>query len=109
MGEHGRNELNDNGRLLPTFATDNRLAVLNTFDTRMGRIWHAYNGPSGSERKCLDYILTRQSHRGRVFYMEVVPQPVHQGGLRPQQVVATVDLGGRLTHSRPVRTNPKPR
>ena len=39
MGEYGRNELNENGELLLTFATDNRLAVLNTFfGTRRGRI-----------------------------------------------------------------------
>ena len=39
MGEHGRTELNDTGPLLPTFATDNRLVVLNTlFDRRRGEI-----------------------------------------------------------------------
>ena len=27
MGKHGRNELDDNGRLLLNFATDNRLAI----------------------------------------------------------------------------------
>ena len=76
IGEHERNKLNDNGRVLPTSATGDRLAVLNTFfDRRRGGIWHTYNGPSGSERKCLDFILTRQSHRRRVSNMEVVPQP----------------------------------
>ena len=50
MGNHGRDELNDNGRLLLTFATDNRLAILNTFfDTRKGGIWHTYNGVSGRD------------------------------------------------------------
>ena len=110
MGEFGRNELNDNGRRLLTFATDNRLAVLNTFfDKRRDGIWHTYNGPTGDACKCLDYILTRQSHRDRVSSMEVVPQP-----MRPVRadsdhniVVATVDLGGRLAHNRPIRTNPK--
>ena len=43
MGEHGRDELNDNGRLLLTFATDNRLAITNTFfSTRKDGIWHTY-------------------------------------------------------------------
>ena len=32
MGEHGRNERDDDGRLLLTFGTDNRLVVLNTSD-----------------------------------------------------------------------------
>lgn len=31
MGEHGCDELNDNGRLLLTFATDNRSAITNAF------------------------------------------------------------------------------
>ncbi|CAB1108182.1 unnamed protein product [Ectocarpus sp. CCAP 1310/34] len=112
MGEYGRNELNDNGRLLLTFATDNRLAVLNTFfDTRRSGIWHTFNGPSGRERRCLDYILTRQSHRGRVSNMEVVPQPVRpvRADSDHNIVVATVDLDGRLAHNRSIRTNPKRR
>ena len=112
MGEFGRNELNDNGRLLLTFATDKRLLVLNTFfDRRGGEIWYTYNGPSGSKRKYLDYMLTRQSHRGQVSNMEVVPQPVRpvRAGSDHNVEVATVDLGGRLAHNRPVRTNRKPR
>eukprot|EP00752_Nemacystus_decipiens_P018514 g16599.t1 len=109
MGEYGHNELNDNGRLLLTFAADNKLAVLNTFDYRKGGIWHTYNGPSGDDRKCLDYILTRQPHRRRVSAMTVVPQPVRTVTPDSDQymVVATVDLGGRLARNRPVRTSPK--
>ena len=76
MGNHGRDELNDNGRLLLTLATDNRLAILNTFfDTRKGGIWHTYNGVSGRDRKRIDYILTRQAHRGRVSNVIIIPQP----------------------------------
>eukprot|EP00903_Cladosiphon_okamuranus_P019178 g17640.t1 len=111
MGEVGRNELNDNGRRLLTFATDNRLAVLNTFfHTRRDGIWHTYNGPAGDECKCLDYILTRRSHRGRVSNIEVVPQPIRpvRADSDHNIVVATVDLGGRLAHNRPIiRTSPK--
>ena len=71
MGEFRRNELNDNGRRLLAFATDNRLAVLNTFfDKRRDGIWHTYNGLTGDDCKCLDYILTHQSHRGHVFTMD---------------------------------------
>eukprot|EP00903_Cladosiphon_okamuranus_P016679 g15379.t2 len=50
MGEFGRNELNDNGRRLLTFATDNRPAVLNIFcDKRRDGIWRTYNGPAGDD------------------------------------------------------------
>ena len=55
IDEFGRNELNDNGRRLLAFATDNRLAVLNNtfFDKRRDGIWHAYNGPTGDDCNCL--------------------------------------------------------
>ena len=110
MGEHGRDKLNDNGRLLLTFATDNRLAITNTFfPTRKGGIWHTYNGVSGDECRRIDYILTRQAHRGRVSNVVVVPQPVRpvKADSDHNMVVATVDLGGRLAHNRAVRTKPK--
>lgn len=81
MGKYGRNELNDDGRLLLTFTTRNRLAVLNTFsDTRKDGIWHTYNGPSGTDRKCLNYILTRQSHRDRVCKRMSSPSRCAQSG-----------------------------
>ncbi|CAB1106171.1 unnamed protein product [Ectocarpus sp. CCAP 1310/34] len=42
IGTYGRDELNDNGMLLLNFATENRLALTNTFfETRKGGIWHA--------------------------------------------------------------------
>ena len=41
--------------------------------------------------------------------MEVVPQPVRPVTANSDHniVVATVDLGGQLAHSGPIRTNPK--
>ena len=111
MGEEGRNELNDNGRLLLTFATDNRLAILNTFfPARRGGTWHTCNGVSGNERWRLDYILTRQAHRGRVSNVIVVPQPIRpaKSDSDHNMVVATVNLHGRLAHNRAVRTKSKP-
>eukprot|EP00752_Nemacystus_decipiens_P003356 g3103.t1 len=108
MGEFGRSELNDDGRRLLAFASDNRLAALNTFfGNRRDWIWHTYNGPAGKDCKRLDYILTRQSHRGRVSSMEVVPQPIRPAGADSDHniVIATVDLGGRLAHNRPVRSS----
>eukprot|EP00903_Cladosiphon_okamuranus_P022383 g20587.t1 len=110
MGEIGRIELNGNGRRLLTFATDNRLAVPNTFfDKRRDGIWHTYNDPARDDCKCLNYILTRQSHRGRVSSMEVVPPPIRPVRADPDHniVVATVDLGGRLAHNRPIRISLK--
>eukprot|EP00752_Nemacystus_decipiens_P013012 g11511.t2 len=41
--------------------------------------------------------------------MEVVPQPIRPAGANSDHnmVIATVDLGGRLAHNRPVRSSPK--
>ena len=45
LGAYGRDELNDNGKILLNFATDNKLAVTNTFfSTCKGGISHTYNG-----------------------------------------------------------------
>ena len=67
LGTYGRDELNDNGKLLLSFATDNKLAIMNTFfSTRKGGVSHTYNGVTGSRTsdfKRIDDVLTRQAHR----------------------------------------------
>ena len=79
LGAYGRDELNNNGKRLLNFATDNKLAVTNTFfSTRKGGISHTYNGVIGDRAgdfKRIDYILTRQAYRPRVHNVEVHPQP----------------------------------
>ena len=78
LGTFGRDELNDNGKLLLSFATDNKLAIMNTFSTRKGGVSHTYNGVTGSRTsdfKRIDYVLTRQTHRGRVRNVVVHLQP----------------------------------
>ena len=79
LGTYGRDELNDNGKLLLSFATDNKLAIINTFfSTRKGGVSHTYNGVTGSRTsdfKRIDYVLTRQAHRRRVRNVVVQPQP----------------------------------
>ena len=66
LGTYGRDELNDNGKLLLSFATDNKLDIMNTFfSTRKGGVSHTYNGVTGSRTsdfKRIDYVLTRQAH-----------------------------------------------
>ena len=76
LGTYGRDELNDNGKLLLPFATDNKLAIVNTFSTRKGGVSHTYNGVTGSRTsdfKCIDYVFTRQAHRRRVRNVVVHP------------------------------------
>ena len=115
LGAYGRDELNDNGKRLLNFATDNKLAVTNTFfSTRKGGIPHTYNGVIGDRAgdfKRIDYILTRQAHRPIVHNLEVHPQPNRpiKADSDHNMLFATVDLGGRFAHNRRVRQTPQPR
>ena len=77
LGTYGRDELSDNGKLLLSFATDNKLAIMNAFfSTRKGGVSHTYNGVTGSRTsdfKRIDYVLTRQAHRRRVRNVVCTP------------------------------------
>ena len=78
LGAYGRHELNNNGEPLLIFAKDNKLGALtNTFfSTRKGGVYHTFNGVSSrNDRKRIDYILSRQAHRSRVYDVKVHPQP----------------------------------
>ena len=115
LGTYGRDELNDNGKLLLSFTTDNKLAIMNTFfSTRKGGVSHTYNGVTGSRTsdfKRIDYVLTRQAHRRRVRNVVVHPQPAlpAKADSDHNMVIATVDLGGRIAHNRAIRAKPKQR
>ena len=77
LGAYGRDELNNNGNRLLSLASDNKLAVTNTFfSARKGGLSHTFNRiNSRNDRKRMDYILTRQANRPRVYDVEVHPQP----------------------------------
>ena len=115
LGTYGRDELNDNGKRLLSFATDNKLAIMNTFfSTRKGGVSHTYNGVTGSRTsdfKRIDYVLTRQANRRRVRNVVVHPQPAlpAKADSNHNMVIATVDLGGRIAHNRAIRAKPKQR
>lgn len=115
LGAYGRDELNENGKLLLSFATENKLALTNAFfSTHKGGISHTYNGVTGGRSKDfkrIDYILTRQAHRPRVRNVKVHPQPVRpiKADSDHNIVVATVDLGGRFAHNRAVQQTTRPR
>ena len=115
LGAYRRDELNNNGKRLLNFATDNKLAVTNTFfSTRKGGISHTYNGVIGDRAgdfKRIDNILIRQAHRPRVHNVEVHPQPNRpiKADSDHNMVFAIVNLGGRFAHNRRVRQTPQPR
>ena len=115
LGTYGRDELNDNGKLLLTFVTNNKLAIMNIFfSTRKGGVSHTYDGVTGnrtSDFKRIDYVPTRQAHRDRVRNVVVHPQPTlpAKADSDHNMVIANVDLGGRIAHNRAIRAKPKQR
>ena len=73
LGAYGRDELNNNGQRLLSLASDNKLALTNTFfRARKSGLYHIN---SRNDRKRIDYILTRQAHRPRVYDIKLHPQP----------------------------------
>ena len=112
---YGCDELNDSGKLLLTFTTENKLTDMNIFfSMHKGEVSLAYNGVTGyrtSDFKRIDYVLTWQAHRGRVQIVVVHPQPALPA--KPDSdhnmVIATVDLEGRNAHNCVVQAKPKQR
>ena len=114
LGTYGRDKLNDNSKLLLSFATDNTLAIMNIFSTRKDGVSHPYNGVTGSRTsdfKRIDYILTRQAHRRRVRNVVVRPQPalLAKADSDHNMAIALVDLGGRIANNRAIRAKSKQR
>ena len=75
LGAYGRDELNNNGKRLLSLASDNKLALTNTFfSARKGGLSHTFNGIINcNERKRIDYIVTRKAHRPRAYDAKVHP------------------------------------
>ena len=106
LGAYGRDELNDNGRRLLTFASDNKLAPTNTFfSTRKVGMSHTRKGiNSRNDRKRIDYILTRQSHRLCDVTVHPQPPPPAKADSDHNIVCTMVCLSGRVAPNRHVQT-----
>ena len=76
LGAYKRDELNNNGKRLLSLASDNKLALTNTFfSARRSGLSHTFNSiHSRNDRKQIDYILTPQAHRPRVYDIQVHPR-----------------------------------
>ena len=117
LGTYGRDELNDNGKLLLSFATDSKLAIMNTFfSTREGGVSHTHIQRchrEPHERLQTHRLRTHASGTStrRVRNVVVHPQPAlpAKADSDHKMVVATVDLGGRITHNRAIRAKSKQR
>ena len=106
LGAYGRDTLNDNGRLLLSFANNQDLAIVNTFfSPSKGGVSHTFNGRG---KKRIDYILTRQGDRKLVRNVTVHPQPSFLPISDRNIVSAPVKLLGHFARNRRLRVSAKP-
>ena len=101
LGAYGRDELLNNGKRLPSLASDNKLALTNMFcSAHKGGVSHTFNELN---------ILTRQAHRPRVYDVMVHPQPPSPAKTDSDHNIAyaMVRLGGRIAPNRRIRTKNK--
>ena len=91
-----------NGTSLLRFAGDNKLALVNTFfSVPKGCTSRTFNGTRPADRKRIDYIITRQSHRKLVRNVTVHLQP--RADSDHNIVCARVRLPGRFARNRKER------
>ena len=104
--DYGRDTLNDNEELLPSFANHHNLATVNTFfSTPKSGTSHTFNG-RGETR--IDYILTRQRDRKLVRNVTVHPQPSFLPISDHNVVSAPVKLLSHFDRNRRLRVSAKP-
>ena len=76
-----------NGTSLLRFADDKKLALVNTFfSVPKGCTSRTFNGTRPVDRKRIDYIITRQSHRKLVRNVTVHLQPRARQSPTPRQI-----------------------
>ena len=93
-----------NGTSLLRFAGDNKLALVNTFfSVPKGCTSRTFNGTRPADRKRIDYIITRQSHRKLVRNVTVHLQP--HADSDHNIVCARVRLAGRFARNRKQRAS----
>ena len=108
LGAHGCDELNDNGERLLIHATDNKLALLNTYCTMLHlllvyRTRFRVLRNRGKAQYRLDYILTRQVDR-RSVRIAIVRNPPRENAESDHNLVfGNIKLLGRIAPNRPKR------
>jgi hypothetical protein len=67
LGAFGRDVLNSSGEDLLHFAEENQLCVINSFFQKHPAATYTHQGSNGAKaRRCIDYVLVRQSMRHNV-------------------------------------------
>ena len=106
IGAYGRDTRvsDSNGTSILRFAGDNKLAVVNTvFSVPKGCTSRTFNGTRPADKKRIDYIITRQSHRKLVRNVTVHLQP--RADSDHNIVCARVRLLGRFASNRKQRAS----
>ena len=109
LGSYGRDELNENGKLLLGFAEDNKLAVLKTLFCTLKRgmscTFQSANRSIGQER--LNFILTKQADRQFIRCVNVCRLPLEAPELDHNLVYAKVRIPRRSAPNRRKRDSAK--
>ena len=105
VGAYGRDELNDNGERTSIYATDNKLALLNTYCATPARgISYTFQSPNrGKALYRLDNILTRQVDRRLLLNVTVRTPPRENAKSDHNLVPGNIRLFDRITQNRPKR------
>ena len=104
IGAYGRDPRvsDSNGTSLLRFAGDNKLALVNTFfSVPKGCTSRTFNGTRPADRKRIDYIITRQSHRKHV--RNVTVHLLQHADSDHNIVCARVRIPGRFARNRKQR------
>ena len=102
LGAYGRDELNANGERLLTHATENKVALLNTYyATPASGISYTFQRPNrGMAQYRLDYMLTRQVDRRLVRNVTVRTPPGENAESDDNLVIGNIRLLGRIAPNR---------
>ena len=104
LGAYGRDELNGNGERLLIHATDNKLALLNTYYATPARgISYTFQSNRGKAQYRFDYILTWQVGRRLVRNVTVRTPPRENAESDHNLVTGNIRLFGRIAPNRPKR------
>ena len=109
LSAYGRDMLNENGKLLLSFAEDNKLALLNTlFCTPKGGVSYTFQSANRSQGQAhFDYILTKQAERRLIPCVNVRRTPLKASESDHNLVYAKVRIPHRSAPNRKKRDSTK--
>ena len=109
LGAYGRDILDKKGKLLLSFAEDNKLALLSTlFCTPKSAVSYTFQNANRSKGQApLDYILTKQADRRLIRCINVHQPPLEAPGSDHKLMYANVRIPRRSAPNRGKRNSTK--